>query len=251
MTEHYEIVQAETVRLGTLQVQGPHEVVSQASIIAGELANVINSQKLYSNISGKKYVRVEGWNTLGAMLGILPREVSVTETESGDFEAVVELVRATDGEIIGRGSAILGSDEPTWAKRPRYARRSMAITRATGKAFRLGFSWIMALAGYEVTPAEEIIEGEVVEAPKAQSKDKPTPEPTNGNGSADDRYYAVVNAGLSENFHAAKQALNKCKTGYDTDEKAIAWMKLYRGWRDLGADSDKAAKFANEGEEPH
>ena len=32
----------------------------------------------------------------------------------------------------------------------------MAITRATGKAFRLNYSWIMALAGYEPTPAEEM-----------------------------------------------------------------------------------------------
>lgn len=244
MTEQYEIVQAETVRLGTLQVQGPHEVVSQASAIASELAHVIDDRKLYSNISGKKYVRVEGWNTLGAMLGILPREVSTIETEDGDFEAVVELVRATDGEIIGRGSAILGSDEPSWAKRPRYARRSMAITRATGKAFRLGFSWIMALAGYEVTPAEEIIDG-VVEVVN-QSKDKPKGKPNNGNGTTE-RYQAVVDAELAENVHSAKNALNKCKTGYDTDEKAIAWMRLYRGNRDAGKNSDEAAELANKG----
>jgi hypothetical protein len=32
----------------------------------------------------------------------------------------------------------------------------MAQTRATGKACRLAFSWIMSLAGYEPTPAEEI-----------------------------------------------------------------------------------------------
>jgi len=32
----------------------------------------------------------------------------------------------------------------------------MAITRATGKAFRLSLSWIMQLAGFDPTPAEEI-----------------------------------------------------------------------------------------------
>ena len=46
--------------------------------------------------------------------------------------------------------------KPVWSTRPRYARRSMAQTRATGKACRLAFSWIMALAGYEPTPAEEM-----------------------------------------------------------------------------------------------
>jgi len=86
-------------------------------------------------------------------------------------EATVELIRASDGAIIGRGSAICGMDESTWASRPRYARRSMAITRATGKAFRLGYSWIITLAGYAPTPAEEmtddVVEGEYTEAPEA------------------------------------------------------------------------------------
>ena len=32
----------------------------------------------------------------------------------------------------------------------------MAETRATGKAMRVALSWVMALAGYEATPAEEM-----------------------------------------------------------------------------------------------
>jgi hypothetical protein len=32
----------------------------------------------------------------------------------------------------------------------------MAITRATGKAARLAFSWIVSMSGFEVTPAEEM-----------------------------------------------------------------------------------------------
>lgn len=153
------------VQLGSLAVQNSSMVIGRATELAKELARLIDDRKLFNNISGRKYVRVDGWATLGAMLGVLPREISVVEHDSGDFEATVELVRASDGQIIGRGSAIVGADENTWKSRPRYARRSMAITRATGKAFRLGFSWIMTLAGYEPTPAEEmdgIIEAEVV-----------------------------------------------------------------------------------------
>jgi len=153
-----EIVVAETVRLGMLE-STPQDVIARATRIATELAALINSRKLYVPISGKKYVRVEGWSTLGAMLGVTPREISTTMHEDGTFEAMVEIVRS-DGQVIGRGSAICGMDEPTWAKRPAYARRSMAITRATGKAFRLAYSWIMTLAGYEATPAEEIVDAE-------------------------------------------------------------------------------------------
>jgi len=168
-----------SIRLGSMTVATPQDVINQASKIATELAKIIKDRKLFSTISGKNFVRVEGWTTMGAMLGILPREVAVTETENGDFLADVELIRASDGMIVGRASAIVGSDEKTWATRPRYARRSMSVTRATGKAYRLGWSWIITLAGFEATPAEEmdgVIEGVVREV---QVK----PEKTNG-GSA-------------------------------------------------------------------
>jgi len=151
-----DIDQADTIALGTLAVYGPIDVIQTASAMAATLADVIKQRRLFVTISGRNYVKVEGWSTLGAMLGILPREVEVTECENGDYLAAVELIRASDGAIIGRASSLVSSDEKLWQDRPRYARRSMAVTRATGKAFRLGFSWIMALAGYEPTPAEEM-----------------------------------------------------------------------------------------------
>lgn len=150
------------VALGTLQAATPGALVEQAAAMATALARVIDEQKLFTVIQGKRHVRVEGWTTLGTMLGVLPREVSVTE-EWGVYTATVELVRMSDGAILSRASAECGdADEvdregkPIWASRPRYARRSMALTRATGKACRLAFSWIMALAGYQSCPAEEM-----------------------------------------------------------------------------------------------
>ncbi len=139
---------------------GPQDMVNSAASLATVLADVIEKQRLYTNIQGKKYVRVEAWATLGTMLGVLPREVAVTETADGSYEAIVELYSTKSGQIVGRGSAICGMDEKRWSGADRYARRSMAVTRATGKAFRLGFSWIMSLAGYQATPAEEMPEKE-------------------------------------------------------------------------------------------
>jgi len=70
--------------------------------------------------------------------------------------------------------------------------------------------------------------------------------PSNG-----DIYDAVVEAGLSENPHAARNALrNYCQTGYDTPEKAIAWMRLYRGWKDSELNTVEAAEAANAGKVP-
>ena len=153
-----EIVEGkvEIVRLGAIEATSPNDVVIRATGMAKTLADIITSRKLYTTINGKKYVQVEGWSTLGAMMGVLPREVEVYERENGDFEATVELIRTSDCAVVGRASSIVSSDEKLWKGRERYARRSMAVTRATGKAYRLGFSWIMSLAGYEPTPAEEM-----------------------------------------------------------------------------------------------
>jgi hypothetical protein len=150
------------VSLGTLQAASPVALVQGARALADALADVIERQRLAVGIQGRKYVKVEGWTTLGVMLGVVPREVSTVE-QDGIYTATVELVRMADGACISRASAECGSDDeldrygkPVWSGRPRYARRSMAQTRATGKACRLAFSWIMALAGYEPTPAEEM-----------------------------------------------------------------------------------------------
>ena len=153
------------VSLGTLQAASAVALVQGAREMAGALADVIERQHLATVIQGRKHVNVEGWTTLAVMLGVVAREVQTVETE-GIYTAVVELVRMSDGACISRASAECG-DEPPWNKRPRYARRSMAQTRATGKACRLAFSWIMALAGYEPTPAEEI--------PDAQKPDDDLP----------------------------------------------------------------------------
>ena len=145
--EDTQIVPRNELYLGTMVASGPEEVLSIASKIATTLKDVIDTRKLYIKIHGKAYVQVEGWTTLGALLGVLPRELSVEE-QDGDIVATVQLIRASDQQVVGRGSAMVGMDEPTWQKRPAYARRSMAVTRATGKAYRLAFSWIMNLAGY-------------------------------------------------------------------------------------------------------
>ena len=151
------LVLSTSVQLGTLQAGSPKELVSSATEMAQTLAGVIRSNKLAIKIGGREYVKVEGWTTLGAMMGVLAREVHTEERPDGSFLATVELVRMQDGSVLTQASAQCSPvDEPLWSKRPSFALRSMAQTRATGKACRLAFSWIMALAGYEATPAEEM-----------------------------------------------------------------------------------------------
>lgn len=143
--------------LGSLMVHDPEDVINVASRVAGVLADVIREKGLARRFraNAREYVYVEGWELLAAMMGLTIQEVSTEYQPDGKtIKATMEVVRNRDGAVIGRASAILGGDE--WADRPQYARFSMAQTRATGKALRLNLSWIMNLAGYEATPAEEM-----------------------------------------------------------------------------------------------
>ena len=181
MTEEIVHVPEEHVKLGMLDV-APEQVVNRATKIANALADVIKQKGLSTRIRQKDYVRVEGWSTLGAMIGVLPKEKHVNPIDNG-YEAYVDLVSASDGVVIGGASAICTRDEKNWKDRDEFAVRSMAITRATGKAYRLGMAWIMELAGYAGTPAEEmygilddedVVEGKAKEVtPKKQATMKP------------------------------------------------------------------------------
>lgn len=155
MENQVQVVEAQAPAHVSLFSRSPAETVKYATEIANALKPVIDGQKMFAIISGKKYPTVEAWLTLGALLGVTPREVSVAELADGSYEAKVELVN-TAGRIVGGASALCGIEERRWDKAERFARRSMAITRATGKAYRLAFAWLIQLAGYQPTPAEEM-----------------------------------------------------------------------------------------------
>lgn len=155
----------------------PRDMVVAATEIANVLKDVIDKQELYKDLNGNRHVKAEGWSTLGTMLSILPKEREVKRHEDGSYEAFVDLINTKTGMIVGAGSGFVGMDETNWAKKPNYARRSMAITRATSKAYRTCFSWIISLAGYNPTPAEEM-DGLTEEKPAPPKKTKaPKPAP--------------------------------------------------------------------------
>jgi hypothetical protein len=139
------------------RTEDPVEVLERASRVAQALKGVIDQQKLVSNIQGREHVRVEGWTTLGSMLGVVPVVVWTRRTDDG-WEARVE-ARTMDGRTVGAAEAMCSKTERTWKSRDDYALRSMAQTRATSKALRGPLGFVVTLAGYEATPAEEMPTG--------------------------------------------------------------------------------------------
>jgi hypothetical protein len=158
-----EIIDAETGELLPYQppqtvslfgTNDPTEVVEAAKRAATPLVDVIRSQKLSVKIGPSEHVRVEGWTLLGSMLGVFPVCVWTRPLEDG-WEARVE-ARTRAGEVVGAAEAECLRSEKTWANRDDYALRSMAQTRATSKALRQPLGFVMQLAGFNPTPAEEM-----------------------------------------------------------------------------------------------
>jgi hypothetical protein len=132
----------------------PMVVIERATQVAKALADVLETQKLYTTISGRNHVRVEGWTLCGSMLGVFPVCMWTRPVEQG-WEARVE-ARTMNGNIVGAAEAQCTAKESKWKGRDDFAIRSMAQTRATSKAMRLPLGFIIQLAGYEATPAEEM-----------------------------------------------------------------------------------------------
>jgi hypothetical protein len=133
----------------------PVAVVEQSSKIASALADVIRSKQLSKRIGQKDHVLVEGWCLLGSMLGVFP-VVEWTRPVEGGWEARVE-ARTLNGQVVGAAEAECLRSENTWKTRDDYALRSMAQTRAVSKALRGPLGFIVQLAGYNATPAEEMV----------------------------------------------------------------------------------------------
>jgi hypothetical protein len=147
----------------------PVEVVERASAVAGALKDILRSQGMVQKIQGREHVLVSGWQTLGSMLGVVPVVVWTKELPNG-WEARVE-ARTLDGRVVGAAEAMCTTDERTWKSRDAYALRSMAQTRATSKALRGPLGFVVTLAGYDATPAEEIPHAPT---PQAEAPASPT-----------------------------------------------------------------------------
>ncbi|CAL7960091.1 hypothetical protein GAMM_130021 [Gammaproteobacteria bacterium] len=142
----------------------PEMVVEKATKIADVLTKLVSNRKLYTVINGNKYVHVTGWNVMLTMLGVGSKPVINDVTKEGGHvfcKTYVELFSVKSGKVIGGGWGYCSSKESKRVSNTEHCIQSMAQTRALGKAARMSFSWVIKLAGYEATPAEEMIEEDI------------------------------------------------------------------------------------------
>lgn len=155
----------------------PSAVIQKASAVATALKDVIQKQRLVASISGKQHVLVDGWTLCGTMLGVFPIVVRTTELFKDDkfhgFEAYTE-ARTIAGAVVGAATARCTRDERRWKTADDYAILSMAQTRSVSKAMRVPLGFIISMAGYDTTPAEEM--GFLQEEGSSPAA-RPTPSP--------------------------------------------------------------------------
>lgn len=159
MTEEIEVYEQHEAPVsaqvgGVFALEEPAEMIQKATAAANVLKDVVKKAGLVASIGGKEYLTVEAWTTLGVLVGCTARTEWSREIEGG-YEAAVEVVNA-HGLVIGRAEALCTRAERNWKNRDDYALKSMAQTRAMGKALRMPLGWIAVLAGYQATPAEEM-----------------------------------------------------------------------------------------------
>ncbi len=150
-----EVVEGEIVAPANLfGTADPTEVVARATETADALIKVVRDKQLIKRIGNSDHVLVEAWTLLGAMLGVFPVCQWTRKLEDG-WEARV-VVQTLTGAIVGAAEAECLRSESNWKSRDDYALRSMAQTRATSKAMRGPLGFVVTLAGFNPTPAEEM-----------------------------------------------------------------------------------------------
>lgn len=159
------------------------EVYRSSTDAAGLCKDIVVASAL--TIQDRKYVRVEGWQAIAIAHGCTGSARDV-EAVPGGVRAIGEVRRMSDGAVIAEAEGFVGEDEAVWfggdvesdvwegprgnrrktgrkeiktlPKRPDYAIRAMAQTRAISRACRSAFAHVVVMmnAGLSTTPAEEV-----------------------------------------------------------------------------------------------
>ena len=215
----------------------PQMVLAEARKAAQALMDVVSQKNNPVIMNGERYLEFEDWQTLGQFYGLSAKVTSTRYIELGTvhgYEAAADLIRVSDGMVISSAEAMCLNDEDKWSTRAKYdyvdgkrkkigdvavplfQLRSMSQTRACAKAYRNKLAWVVVLAGFKPTPAEELT-GDETSSPKMKPEvvmPKPkddTIAPANPNG-------ALISDAQSKRLYAIQKA-----TGYP-DEEFKQWL---------------------------
>ena len=186
MAEQRGLTTQDTATVG--MVLNPVVVLDNAREAARSLEDVISKKAKPVIMNGERYLEFEDWQTCGQFYGYTVKTGGAVLVEIDGVKgakATADLIDIKTGMYLGGAEAYCMRDEEKWNTRPKYewqgegANRkrvkvgeevvpwfqlaSMAQTRAGAKALRNRLAWVVVLAGYRPTPAEEMVEGTITE----------------------------------------------------------------------------------------
>lgn len=186
-TNPIEIYQSDA-QVGELKLwRAPEAVLAEAQQAAQALQKRMAGKKNKVMFNGEQYIENDDWQMMAHFFGYAPKIISTEFVQYGDvqgFKAIAELINERSGLTVGRGEALCLDEEDNWGDRTKYEYQnnkkvavgtvpvplfqlmSMAETRACNKAMSNKLKWVVSIAGYATTPAEDMHDSTL--APKAE-----------------------------------------------------------------------------------
>lgn len=170
MSNEVEVYESQPIDI----IRSPKEAITEARNAAKELQAVVAGKKKPVIFNGEQYLEFEDWQTVGNFYGLTAKIINTSYIEYGTvrgFEARAVALNRYGAEVSAAESMCL-NDEANWKNKPLFQLRSMAQTRACAKALRNTLAWVVVLAGYKPSVAEEMTGDE-----KAGGNGKPPMKP--------------------------------------------------------------------------
>ena len=141
----------------------PAQAVAYAAQVSTQIASVLAEGNGYVTIQRKKHITIEGWQSLAAMTGHSvevqwSRPIEGMEPNGKGVRAWEARAVVTDqnGRVVAAGESMADPAESAPWTKSNFSVRSMAQTRAMSRALSSRMRYIVQLAGFAGTPAEEM-----------------------------------------------------------------------------------------------
>lgn len=154
--------------LAVVEAENVGALMRRSTDVAGVCGGIVKSTAV--EIQGRKYVKVEGWQSIAVAFNCVASSRNVEKVDGG-YRAIGEVRRMSDGAVLAAAEGFVGEDEPVWyggghnkktgkpyEKRSVSAIRCMAQTRSISRACRSAFAFIVTMIDSKLstTPFEEM-----------------------------------------------------------------------------------------------
>jgi len=152
-----ELATIDANRLPISFVGDPEQFLEDATKQAKVLKRFLEKTHSVVKIGPSEHVRVGGWQFLAQQAGLtVGTSAEAVTLEDGDTGWKGHATVYRGGDKMGEADALCLRSERNWKSSDTYAICSMAQTRAISKAIKGVLGFVVVMAGYSDTPAEEM-----------------------------------------------------------------------------------------------